>query len=47
MTGVCGGHKRRRTPWLLATMWVLGIELGSSGKAASALNHLCSPASVT
>jgi hypothetical protein len=25
--------------WLWATMWLLGMELGTSGRAASALNH--------
>jgi hypothetical protein len=25
--------------WLLAIMWLLGIELRTSGRAASALNH--------
>lgn len=31
-TGVIGG-------WLWMAMWVLGIELESSGRAARALNH--------
>jgi hypothetical protein len=31
--------------WLLVTMWMLGIEARSSGRAASALNHLSSPSS--
>jgi hypothetical protein len=34
-----GSHYR----WLGTTMWLLGIELRSSGRAGSALNHLSSP----
>jgi hypothetical protein len=30
-----GSHYR----WLWATMWLLGIELRTSGRAVSALNH--------
>ena len=30
-----GSHYR----WLRATMWLLGIGLTTSGRAASALNH--------
>jgi hypothetical protein len=39
MLGACGGQKRVSDPlelelqMLLATMWMLAIELGSSGKA--------------
>jgi len=41
---VTGSHYR----WLWAAMWLLGIELRTSGRAASALNHWAiSPAPLT
>lgn len=44
MHGVCRCQKRELDPlelevWLRADMWVLGVELGSSGRAVSALYH--------
>lgn len=49
--GACRGQKRQSGPLELelqmgATLWVVGIEPGSSGRAGSALSHLAiSPAS--